>query len=197
MLVRLLFFLIVVFVTASLKLALHREKKIARTDSLTGVSNARYFYEFAEKEIERARRYDHALTIVYIDLDNFKYINDHLGHLTGDRLLKVIADTIRGKIRSIDMVARLGGDEFAVLLPEISFRDSQAVIERMRGLLLEVMEENDWAVTFSMGMIAFKPPPPSVDKLIKEADDLMYIAKQEGKNRIKFRFEEDTGEDES
>lgn len=189
MLVRLFFFLIIVFVTSRLKSALEREKKISRADPLTGVSNARHFYEFAEEEIQRARRYDHFLTVVYIDLDNFKRINDHLGHLTGDRLLLVIADTIRQRIRSIDRVARLGGDEFAVLLPEISHEDALRAVERMRTLLLKAMQKEDWAVTFSMGVVTFKPPPSGVDELIREADDLMYVAKREGKNRIKSRLQ--------
>jgi len=187
--VRLLFFLIIVFITSGLKSALEREKKISRTDPLTGVSNARYFYEFAAIELDRAKRYNHFLTIVYLDLDNFKSVNDNFGHLTGDRLLKLIADTIQDRIRAIDIVARLGGDEFVILLPEISHEDSQVVVERMKTLLLEVMKSNDWPVTFSMGMITFKSLPEGVDRLIKEADDLMYEAKQNGKNMIRHRLE--------
>jgi diguanylate cyclase (GGDEF)-like protein len=182
--VRLFFFLIIVVVTSGLKSALEREKKISRTDPLTGVSNARYFYEFAEIELERARRYGHLLTIVYLDLDNFKYINDNFGHLTGDRLLKLIADTIHSRIRAIDIVARLGGDEFVILLPEVSYLDAQVVVERMKNLLVEVMKGNRWPVTFSMGMITYRSLPESVDSLIKEADDLMYAAKRNGKNKI-------------
>lgn len=189
--VRLLFFLIIVLITSGLKSALEREKKISRTDPLTGVSNARYFYEFAETELDRAKRYNHFLTIAYLDLDNFKFVNDNHGHLTGDRLLKVIADTIQGRIRSIDIVARLGGDEFVLLLPEIPYEDARVVVERMRTLLLEVMKNNDWPVTFSMGLITFKSLPESVDELIKKADDLMYKAKQNGKNMISYRLEED------
>ena len=167
---------------------MEREKRISRTDPLTGVSNARYFIEFAAIELDRARRYGHLLTIVYLDLDNFKYVNDNFGHLTGDRLLKLIADKVHGRIRAIDIVARLGGDEFVILLPEVSFDDAQVVVERMRTLLLEVMKGNDWPVTFSIGMITHRSLPESVDRLIKEADDLMYVAKRNGKNQIEKKF---------
>ncbi len=187
MFVRLLVFLIVVFIAASLKLALDREKKISRTDPLTGVSNARYFYEFAEREIERAKRYNHLLTIVYVDLDDFKQINDHLGHLTGDQLLKIVAETIHQNIRSIDMVARVGGDEFVILLPEISNEDAHKVVSRMQDMLLERMTKNNWDVTFSIGLVTFHAPPSSADALIREADDLMYVAKRNGKNQIESR----------
>lgn len=188
--VRLFFFLIIVLITSGLKSALEREKKISRTDPLTGVSNARYFYEFAAIELDRARRYGHLLTIVYLDLDNFKHVNDNFGHLTGDRLLQLIANTIHGRIRAIDIVARLGGDEFVILLPEILYEDAQVVIKRMRILLLEIMKENNWPVTFSMGMITFQSIPESVDTLIKQADNLMYEAKQNGKDKVRHRLEE-------
>lgn len=184
MVVRLLFFLIVVFMTSRLKAALDNEKKLSRTDPLTGVSNARYFYEFAEREIERARRYNHQLMIVYIDLDNFKSVNDGLGHLIGDQLLKVVAEEIRHHIRSIDIVARLGGDEFVILLPEISKEDAYKAISRMQAMLAELMTRNEWEVTFSIGLAAFHETPASVDILIREADNLMYAAKRKGKNKI-------------
>lgn len=185
--VRLSFFLIIVFIVSRLKLALGREKKISRTDPLTGVSNARNLYEYAEREIERARRYGHLLTVVYVDLDNFKYINDHFGHLTGDQLLKTVAGALQENIRTIDLVARLGGDEFVILLPEISNENAHKVFSRVQSMLLGLMTKNNWEVTFSIGMVTFTEPPDSVDILIREADNLMYVAKRNGKNKIERR----------
>jgi diguanylate cyclase (GGDEF)-like protein len=186
--VRLSFFLIIVFVVSRLKLALEREKKISRTDPLTGVSNARNLYEYAEREIERARRYGHLFTAVYLDLDNFKYINDHFGHLIGDQVLKTVASALLENIRTIDLIARLGGDEFVILLPEISNEDAHKVFNRIQNILLELMTKNNWQVTCSIGMVTFTEPPSSVDTLIREADDLMYMAKRNGKNRIESRL---------
>jgi diguanylate cyclase (GGDEF)-like protein len=186
--VRLSFFLIIVFVVSRLKLALEREKKISRTDPLTGVSNARNLYEYAEREIERARRYGHLFTAVYLDLDNFKYINDHFGHLIGDQVLKTVASALLENIRTIDLIARLGGDEFVILLPEISNENAHKVFNRIQNILLELMTKNNWQVTCSIGMVTFTEPPSSVDTLIREADDLMYMAKRNGKNRIESRL---------
>jgi diguanylate cyclase (GGDEF)-like protein len=186
--VRLSFFLIIVFVVSRLKLALEREKKISRTDPLTGVSNARNLYEYAEREIERARRYGHLFTAVYLDLDNFKYINDHFGHLIGDQVLKTVASALLENIRIIDLIARLGGDEFVILLPEISNENAHKVFNRIQNILLELMTKNNWQVTCSIGMVTFTEPPSSVDTLIREADDLMYMAKRNGKNRIESRL---------
>lgn len=185
--VRLSFFLIIVFIVSRLKVALEREKRISRTDPLTGVSNARFFYEFATVEIDRAKRYNHYLTIVYIDLDNFKYVNDNFGHITGDQLLKVVAQSLDQSKRKMDLVARLGGDEFVLLLPEITNDDALIVVNRMRNSLLQLMDKNKWPVTFSIGFVTYQKPPSSVDIMIREADNLMYVAKRNGKNQIESR----------
>jgi diguanylate cyclase (GGDEF)-like protein len=109
-------FLVVVVVLSSLRGAWEREKIHARTDSLTGVSNARAFFEVAAVELARARRYQRPFTIAYLDLDNFKQVNDRFGHEVGDDLLQIVARTLREGSRASDFVARMGGDEFVVLL---------------------------------------------------------------------------------
>lgn len=184
MTVRLSFFLIIVFIVSKLKVALEREKRNSRTDPLTGVSNARYFYEFAAVEVDRANRYNHFLTIVYIDLDNFKYVNDNFGHATGDQLLKEVAKDLFQNKRKADLIARLGGDEFVLLLPEIKNDDALKVISRMKNSLLDLMEKNNWPVTFSIGLVTYHKPLGKMDVMVREADDLMYIAKRNGKNQI-------------
>jgi diguanylate cyclase (GGDEF)-like protein len=176
------FFIIVTLLLSSLKNTLELKEQLAKTDFLTGVTNARSFFELADLEIYRAKRYQHPFTIVYIDLDNFKTVNDTCGHLTGDRLLRLVADTIRNNIRITDVLARLGGDEFAVLLPETDPEQSEIAINKVQTQLLDEMKKNNWPVTFSIGAVTFLKPPESVDEMIKKADDLMYSAKKNGKN---------------
>ena len=185
MLVRLCFFLIVVFLISTVKHLLKESETLAKTDFLTGVSNARYFFELANTEINRSGRFNHPFTLIYVDIDDFKLINDRHGHNTGDELLRTIASIFRSNLRRIDLVARLGGDEFAVLLPETGAEQSQIIIRKMQKTLAEVTKKNNWHITFSMGVVTFLRPPVSVDNMIKIADDLMYAAKHAGKNAIK------------
>lgn len=185
MMVRLGFFLIVTFTLHKLKIALVLEKALARTDSLTGIANGKAFDELANSEINRARRYRHPFTLAYIDLDNFKTVNDYFGHTTGDTLLQLVAKIIQDNLRAVDIVARLGGDEFAILLPETEHEPGQVVIRRIQKNLLDIMQKNGWSVTFSIGMVTFVSPLSTVDKMIKMADDLMYSVKNSGKNGIK------------
>lgn len=162
------------------------ERELARKDSLTGVMNARAFYETIENEIYHMGRKNYSFSIVYIDVDNFKHINDTLGHSEGDRLLCVITGTIRKDIRMTDALARLGGDEFALALVDANHEYAQVAVGRICKNLLEEMQKNNWPVTFSVGVITCQKEPPSVDALVKMADDLMYSVKNFGKNSIKY-----------
>jgi diguanylate cyclase (GGDEF)-like protein len=183
--VRLLTFLVVTFILSALKSTLEDEKELARTDPLTGIANRRYFIELANIEINRARRYKHPFTVVHIDLDNFKTVNDRFGHTTGDSLLRLVANTIQNNIRATDTVARLGGDEFAILLPETGAGPAQVITEKTQKINLEVMQRNGWPVSFSIGAVTFLNPPSTVDEILKISDGLMYAAKNNGKNIIK------------
>lgn len=180
------FFVAITVYMSGMRLALEREKKLARRDPLTGASNQYAFYEHGESEIERARRSGHPLTIAFMDLDNFKRVNDFLGHLSGDRLLKSVVETVKSNIRAVDVLARLGGDEFALLLPETDVDAAKAVVERIRFALMNKMMENRWPVTFSIGVATFTAPPDSVEMLVKKSDKLMYEVKSSGKNNIKY-----------
>ncbi|MFB0527702.1 MAG: GGDEF domain-containing protein [bacterium] len=184
--VRMGFFMIVTLLLSASKKALEREEKLARIDFLTGVANSRSFFELANIEINRTRRYRHSFTIAYIDIDNFKAINDDYGHLTGDNLLRLVGGALRRSLRSTDIVARLGGDEFAILLPEIDPEQSQVAISKVRDKLLNVMQSNNWKVTFSVGVITFLKSPESVDEMLKKADNLMYSAKKSGRNIVRY-----------
>lgn len=183
---RLGYFLILTFVLSALKSAIEKEKELSRIDFLTRVGNGRYFIELADMEINRARRYEHPLTVAYIDLDNFKTINDRFGHSTGDNLLRCVADTIKSNIRMTDTVVRMGGDEFAILLPETGPELAEAITRKIQKINLELMQKNGWPVTFSIGVVTFISPPSTVDEILKRSDNLMYSAKNSGKNRIKY-----------
>ena len=184
---RLGFFTIVTFILSKLKFALEHERSLSHTDYLTGVGSSRAFYDIASMELSRARRYARSLTLSYIDLDNFKYINDHFGHNVGDAVLRVVGQTILRNLRSSDTVARLGGDEFVVLFPETASDAAQMVLYKIQRLLVDEMQRNAWPISFSIGAVTYVEAAESVDKMIQMADNLMYVAKRNGKNRIEHK----------
>jgi diguanylate cyclase (GGDEF)-like protein len=177
-------FLVFVEVVAALRHALDREKESARTDPLTGVSNRRHFIELTTSSLAFARRYHRPMTIAYIDLDNFKQINDRFGHQVGDEVLRTVARTVRGRLRATDVVGRLGGDEFAVCLPETGAEAAALVLEKLRADCTAALPEDRRSVTVSMGMVTFAYPPATVDELLERTDTMLYAAKREGKNRM-------------
>jgi|RhiMetdeSRZDD1v2_1073273.scaffolds.fasta_scaffold230506_3 diguanylate cyclase (GGDEF)-like protein len=182
---RLGFFLLPVFMIR-LNRALQYEQELARTDFLTGVLNARFFHELAQMEINRSLRYKQPFTIAFIDVDNFKTINDTFGHTTGDAVLRIIAMNIKAHLRKTDIVARVGGDEFVVLLPETNQQPAPVVISNMQRALLKEMNENGWSITFSIGVLTLTAPQLSVDEMLGRVDQLMYVVKNGGKNNIHY-----------
>lgn len=182
---RLVPFLIITVLLSKLKSQMEHEKELARTDPLTRAANTRSFFELTQMEIDRAFRYKHPFTLAYIDLDNFKAVNDRLGHSTGDKLLCGVIDCIKRHLRKIDVVARLGGDEFALLLPETGQAAAQVIISKIQHKLLDEMQKNNWPVTFSIGVLTCTEVPSTMGELIKMADDLMYSVKNNGKNAIR------------
>jgi len=164
---RLIVFLIITYIIFELKNALEKHKALAGTDPLTSVANRRAFFELANMELNKARRYRHPFSVVYIDIDNFKKVNDNLGHNVGDRLLCSVAKMIKQNIRVIDILARLGGDEFAILLSETGAEAASLVVRKLKNKLLSIMRGNGWPVTFSMGVVTFKIFPDSVDEILK------------------------------
>jgi diguanylate cyclase (GGDEF)-like protein len=178
-------FLITVELLFRLKKALTREMELARKDELTGAANRRSFFESAQIEIDRTHRYKHPFTLAYFDCDDFKQINDTFGHVTGDKVLRIICATIINNIRSTDVLARLGGDEFALLLSETGYDQAHAVVEKLNAMLLEKLSKERIAATFSIGVVTFLRPPSSVDDLLKKTDAVMYSVKRDGKNTIK------------
>lgn len=167
-----------------LRRANERESALARVDLLTQLPNRLAFYEQVTAEIVRAQRYRHPLTVILLDLDNFKTVNDLDGHEAGDRVLCMVAWTLQNNIRATDVAGRLGGDEFVMLLPETGREAAEAIAAKLQQQLVYQMQKGGWPVTGSFGVATFMTPPKSIDAVMKQADRLMYGAKQKGKNRI-------------
>ncbi len=180
-------FLIVSYSQVLAKRLLQKERKAARYDYLTGIMNGRGFYETAQRAIDNCRDLGQPYTLAYIDVDNFKEVNDSAGHEAGDRLLESVALTIKACVRTTDLVARLGGDEFAVLLPGADQNQARTVMENIRRRLKEGKDQaGQMTLTLSVGAVTCTGSC-GLQKAIKEADKAMYRAKKNGKDRIEFK----------
>ena len=185
-LIRLSFFVIITLLLAALKRALQRESELSRIDYLTGAVNSRFFYTLIQMEMDRFRRYPHPFTLAYIDLDNFKTVNDQFGHAVGDQVLCSVVSSIKNSMRNTDTIARLGGDEFALLLPETNQDAASVAFTKFQNNLVELMRQNKWPITVSIGILTCEANMDSPDELLKIADELMYSVKRNGKNALKF-----------
>jgi len=183
--IRLSLFVVASMLLSELKTAMNREKELASTDYLTGAANSRRFFELLEMECERLERYGRPFTLAYMDLDNFKEVNDQFGHPEGDKALCAIVKYASEHLRKIDVVARLGGDELAFLMPEINDESAHRVLAKLKNGLTDEMARNNWPVTFSIGAVTCNGKLPETRKhLMKLADTLMYSVKNGGKNGI-------------
>ena len=159
---------------------------LATMDSLTGVFNARAFFEMLQKEMARSRRYGRPLSLIYLDIDNFKTVNDSFGHQTGNSVLSATAAGLLQSVRRTDIVARLGGDEFSILLPETDEAAARTTVERVRENLGRETTQKGCGVTVSIGAVTYKTLDCTADEIIRTADDLMYLVKRGGKNGARF-----------
>lgn len=182
-LVRLGFFLLVNELLSALRHAYLRERLLSRTDGLTGIANTRVFGEDAERTISLSRRNGLPFTIAYIDLDQFKQVNDQFGHSEGDKLLRAVAIHIGDCLRKTDTLARLGGDEFGILLPDTGEEQAGILLERIATTLSQQVG-NRWPVGATIGAVTFTDPPDNIDYAVFQADALMYKGKSEGRGRI-------------
>jgi diguanylate cyclase (GGDEF)-like protein len=179
--VRLTLFIIVSDLLSRLKSALDRERALARTDPLTGLANSLAFTETAEREIAVARRTNRSLSLIWIDLDGFKDINDKLGHAAGDEVLAQVGAALRRSTRRTDVAARMGGDEFAVLLPETDMAGVSVIVEKIIAGVGRSVEVEGQRVSMSVGALACEQVLPDLDVILRKADDLMYEVKRTGK----------------
>ncbi len=187
-LVRLGFFLIVTTLLLQVRRLIDQLRGLSETDALTGLANTRLFFRQVEQERQRALRYGHPFAVAYLDLDNFKEVNDRWGHEVGDRVLRAIAEVLTSNLRSTDLPARLGGDEFALLLVETGETEATEALGKLHARLLEAMARGGWPVGCSLGAVVCRSPGSAgVDELIRQADALMYQVKQAGKNRFELR----------
>lgn len=169
-------------IMAKLRYLLEESRLLSRTDHLTGLSNSRHFWDRMELELARMRRDLKPITMVFIDVDDFKKVNDILGHRAGDALLKTIGKTLQGSVRAIDVAARIGGDEFVILLPGEEESAGKLVVERLRSQLNAVQDGAAAKATLSAGVATFRTPPADTEAVIHAADYLMYESKNGGKN---------------
>jgi diguanylate cyclase (GGDEF)-like protein/PAS domain S-box-containing protein len=171
-----------------LERVLAREQQLARTDGLTGLYNYRYFFELASREFKVSMRYKLPLSILMFDTDDFKQINDSLGHFAGDKILALVARTTSAQMRSVDVLARYGGDEFIILLPQTGAKKALPIAERIRANVAAMKlptENGPISVTLSIGIaeIRHEAADESVEDIVQRADNALYAAKQSGRNR--------------
>jgi diguanylate cyclase (GGDEF)-like protein len=182
--IRLVYFAGISLIISFLRISILREKHFADTDFLTGLPNRRTFIDRATLEIEKAKKYGRSTTVAYIDLDNFKAVNDQHGHARGDKLLKEIASAIKDDVRPSDIVARMGGDEFLVLFPNTSESEGLFALTHLQHRLKKIAEDHKLQVTSTIGAVTFNNVSSSPEELIKAADRIMYSGKQAGRNTI-------------
>lgn len=162
------------------------ERKLSRTDPLTGAKNLRAFVEVVEHEILRSQRDGLPFSLAYLDLDNFKTVNDTYGHPAGDQLLTSTVSCIVSNLRKTDVIGRLGGDEFAIFFPETDQAAVQVVMLKVRHEITRMMESSRWPTTFSVGVVTCNGGVHDFNQLLNYADTLMYEVKRAGKNNIRY-----------
>jgi diguanylate cyclase (GGDEF)-like protein len=163
-------------------------RQLAETDALTGFFNQRYFHETLRRESLRAQRYDRNLALLILDLDDFKGVNDRIGHLAGDAVLAQVAERLRNEIRSVDVGCRVGGDEFAVIMPESSSDDATQLFERMHDAIATMSVPGGGRVRLSAGIAELRHGETAAG-LFERADSALYRAKELGKDRASIATE--------
>ncbi len=158
-------------------------RQLADLDALTGLHNRRYFHETLAREVARAHRYDRKLALIIFDLDDFKAINDRIGHLSGDGVLAEAAERVREVVRSADIACRVGGDEFAVILPESKLRDADQLYARLQKAVSARPVGQAGPLTISAGVAELQPDDDAI-AFFQRADHALYGAKEAGKGQV-------------
>jgi diguanylate cyclase (GGDEF)-like protein len=162
---------------------IHDKETLASMDALTGVMNRRAFMKYAEREITRATRYGHNLSLVFLDIDHFKQVNDTYGHATGDEVIKTFVDTVKARIRDSDLLSRWGGEEFIIMTPETGINGVKHFAESVRAAIATTGFPGVGHLTCSLGVAQWKPGETFED-FSSRADLALYDAKKAGRNRV-------------
>ena len=172
-----------------LKSAKRRAEELARKDDLTELTNRRAFFEQGKLILELARRFCHPVSVIMMDIDHFKAINDNYGHSVGDKVLRAVAVQLQRLVRETDIVARIGGEEFALVLPETSLEHAANLAERLRSEIANLSvtsEGHQVKFTASFGVVNCRDGAKNLDALLTDADDALYVAKKKGRNLVKI-----------
>lgn len=172
-------------------------QELAYYDPLTGLPNRRFFFEHASLIFEEVKGYEKPLSLLVIDIDHFKKINDTYGHDVGDLVLKTFADVLRGIVRKSDMCARFGGEELLVLLPNMNLQGTRVLAERIRTAVSKNPVENGSIVivfTASIGVSQYRKSMQNIDELIKKVDIALYRAREGGRNKVEVFIPDETAE---
>jgi diguanylate cyclase (GGDEF)-like protein/PAS domain S-box-containing protein len=176
-------------IEAELKQAITTAEFLSNTDELTGLNNRRAFFMEGKRTFSQAVRFKHSVTVMMMDLDHFKRVNDTYGHSAGDMTLKMIADLIRNTIREIDIVGRIGGEEFAFVLPETSIKEAVNLGERIKGKISAttfVFGDEKFNLTTSIGICSSQTSDETLESILIKADEALYLAKSLGRDQIKI-----------
>ena len=171
-----------------LKAAKNRAEELARKDELTGLDNRRAFFDQGCRVFKQANRFNHPVSVIMMDIDHFKNVNDSYGHHVGDKVLQVIASHLKSMVREIDTVARIGGEEFAFILPETGEDEAVKLADRLRLQISEttvVYDEIKIQITASFGVSSHPVENETLEKMLTRADDALFIAKKKGRNQVR------------
>ena len=169
--------------------ALREVEENSRRDAMTGLYGRQYFMEQAKKEFSRAKRYNTSFSILLIDLDHFKNINDTYGHLAGDEVLQSFAERMSATLRNVDLAGRYGGEEFVLLLPSTDLEGAATVAERIRAVAADYKvptSSGELPISCSVGVAQFSQTDSDLNGLLERADKALYVAKNEGRNQVKL-----------
>ncbi|MCB1189088.1 MAG: diguanylate cyclase [Leptospiraceae bacterium] len=182
--------------TTTIRMALkkHEEtmkmEQLATTDSLTGIMNRRFFLQAIDKEIERTQRYGNRFSLIILDIDHFKKVNDTYGHSAGDEVIVSITQIVNKNLRKVDIFARYGGEEFIICLPETDYPNAMNVAERIRQNIEDNFipyDDKKISCTVSIGVTNFHENGDTYDKIFQRADAALYLAKNQGRNQVVYQ----------